>query len=155
MTTPTITLADFLLQRIADDEAVAREAQALARSPWRATYGRQVEEPEPGHLVTPEDEYAHSDEPPDAIALHIARHDPARVLADCAARRAIVELHEDARQAKDVYNRGYEAGDLSTPNDLRFRLDANVRWAALDGVLRQLASAYVDHPDFDTWADSY
>jgi hypothetical protein len=35
---------------------------------------------------------------PDAIGGHIARHDPARVLADVAAKRAILELHADGTE---------------------------------------------------------
>jgi len=151
MTTATTSLADFLLQRIADDEAVAREAQALARSPWRATYGRQVEEPEPGHLVTPEDEYAHSDEPPDAIALHIARHDPARVLADCAARRAIVELHVGSAE----HGYGSVTG-LACVVCVKYHADMdceNESWPCL--TLRHLAAPYASDSDFDeAWAVS-
>lgn len=95
MTAParTLTAADFVLARVAEDEAAAQAAMTLASTPWRATYGRQVETSRDGYLVTPEDEHSRSDEPPDDVAAHIARHDPARVLAQCAALRSVVALH--------------------------------------------------------------
>src|SRR5438067_2058538 len=81
-------LAEFLLARIAEDEGVARAAtdgrwEVLPywfTSPLGNPYSASV----PG--VIPEEI-----DPDDAA--HIARHDPARVLAECEAKRRIVELH--------------------------------------------------------------
>ena len=63
-----MTLAEFLLARIAEDEQVARSSLATHEEgePWGY-----------GHL--PDD------------GPHIARWSPARVLAECAAKREIVE----------------------------------------------------------------
>ena len=58
-------------------------------------------------------------------AAHIARHDPARVLAEVKAKREIVKFCDD---------------------DPLF-LDGG--WAYTDRVLRLLASAYDQHPDYD------
>ena len=93
--TQELTLTDFLLARIAEDEAAARAAEGPAQTPWRATYGRQVETARDGYLVTPEDEHSYTTDPPDDVALHIARHDPARVLAECEAKRRIVQNAQD------------------------------------------------------------
>jgi hypothetical protein len=111
MTAATITLTDFLLQRIAEDEAVARAAiSATGESPWQASSYRVV--------VDDGFEVADASVP---SATHIARHDPARVLAECAAKRAIVEC------ATDQHTGGIE----------------------FDSILRALASVYADHESFD------
>lgn len=71
---------------------------------------------------------------------HIVRHDPARVLRDVEAQRALLELHH--AELIEVVNADHEerSGD----------------WCAeCDGetfpcrTLRLLASAYADHPDYN------
>jgi hypothetical protein len=87
MSVPTAqqTLADFLLARIAEDEAAARHAPGSGRD-WQALEGR--------------DEWAVVENATSLVAAqsrdpwwarHIARHDPARVLAECDAKRRIVQ----------------------------------------------------------------
>ncbi len=100
MTTSTLTIADFLLARVAEDEVVAREA----------------------FNAYPPDEPL-----PAMLGEHIARHDPARVLAECAAKRAVVALAW-------AYGDGPEH-----PRTLALAAD----------TLRHLATAYADHPDYD------
>lgn len=56
---------------------------------------------------------------------HIVRHDPARVLVDVAAKRAIIDAFEEARL--NVF--GYRAGGLLI-------------------AVRHLAAAFADHPDY-------
>jgi len=124
----TADLADFLLARIAEDEAAARVATP---GPWRwdndefddapqgtckhrtewADHGPNLETvsgverrgsgPYNGHETWHEpDAVVISASGYDASSLnikradaeHIARHDPARVLAECSAKRRIVEL---------------------------------------------------------------
>jgi hypothetical protein len=60
-------MAAYLLERIAEDERVAREAVPEHPGPWY-----------PGD---------HSD----AAVVHVARWDPDRVLIECEAKRRIVE----------------------------------------------------------------
>lgn len=71
--------------------------------------------------------------PTEAQRDHIARHDPARVLADVAAKRKIVDVAAESVALKDLSY--YE--DHSGEREL----------AAF--VLRQLAQPYADHPAFD------
>ena len=72
MTTDTLTITDFILARVAEDEAVAEQV-----SNWDS------------HLAHELDGFS-------ANAQRFARHvTPARVLAQCKATRAIVELHRD------------------------------------------------------------
>ena len=66
MTTQTATLADWLLARIAEDEAAARRAGSF--TPWSETFQN--------------DNYGH---------LTIQ---PSRVLAECEAKRLIVGRHD-------------------------------------------------------------
>ncbi|MGZ4621477.1 MAG: DUF6221 family protein [Blastococcus sp.] len=115
-------LATWLLRCIEDDERVAREATA---GPWRynprkewhtdlamlarARAGRLTFDGEEFVGAGPEDETTcvaatgPSDEPQSmADAAHIARWDPARVLAECAAKRRIVEIESRWRRTKDI-----------------------------------------------------
>lgn len=113
VTTQTLTLAEFLLARVGEDEEMARAA--LPHFPGEVEIVANVWE--------------------DACA-HIARHDPARVLAECEAKRRIVEEYEGAIAAQ------------------RGRTDASaiVGAFALLSAIRALASVYSDHPTFrDEW----
>ena len=130
MTTETLTLTDFLLARIAEDEAAARRCAEAFPPPWDVS--------DRGHSAT-----VKADEPnfwtvtelPQSPSLdgwlgdyldHIAWHDPARVLAECEAKRRIVEV---ARYAPDG------------PGGWGFRR-----------ILINLALPYADHPDYrDEW----
>ena len=108
------TLADFLLARIAEDEAVARRIAAVG-----------------------------SCEP----AYH-----PARVLAECAAKRAIVEMHA-LMDGGDPDSFPYESEDGRTvwPGCVICDGDSTPRRLGCDTV-RHLAAPYADHPDYDpTW----
>ncbi|MGP4016228.1 DUF6221 family protein [Saccharopolyspora sp. 5N708] len=66
-------------------------------------------------------------------AMHIARHDPARVLADVAAKLRIVGEYERAVRTAQGPD-----SDAAAQGEVR----------ALGRVLRQFAHAYADHPDY-------
>jgi hypothetical protein len=103
-----VTLTDFLLARIAEDEDAARAADA------------------PYFLYDLDGKGA------DQFA-HIARHDPPRVLAECEAKRRIVEA----------------CGDIWEPNDHRWMSDTDADYhAGLEVAARFLAAIYADHPDY-------
>lgn len=159
MTAQTLTLTDFLLARIAEDEEAAR---AASPSPWsypgidsvsggmiydktRTIGGVYYEQPEDHdgrivrHMLALE---------ADANGRHIARHDPARVLAECEAKRQIVEAFEDERVRRDIYNRSYDDGLLTTNDDLRNRLASNAHCRGLEVAMLALALPYADHPDY-------
>ena len=129
MTATTLTLTDFLLARIAEDEETARNA---TQGPWWY-------DPSKMNAVDHEESVFAGSHGPSAItvastgpcddigsmadAAHIARHDPARVLAECEAKRRIVEI-------------------FTPPHASTFdRLTAGVG-------LRALALPYANHPDF-------
>lgn len=131
----TLTIADFLLERIAEDEQVAT---AASPSPWQSSGVDSVgggniydqsrvianvvyEQPSSHdgtivrHLLAPE---------ADANGAHISRFDPARVLAECKAKREIVEECE-----RSMLN----DGDSRT-----------AEWIA-----GRLAAVYASHPDYN------
>lgn len=156
MTEPS--LADFLLARIAEDESAARSAIQAERpgEHWRwfdsddeparlngeyedALSLRTVEEfpcNVPGWtlpaFIIQDTEIAY---PESAGAFrHIARHDPARVLAECEAKRRIVEEYQDALS-------------VVNPGDFTDGCRSGLEYAC-----HALASVWPDHPDYrDEW----
>lgn len=107
------TLTEFLLARIEEDEIAARSARAI--------YDRS--EPMPSRLLG-------------------AYLNPARVLAECAAKRRIVELRESMASQVQKFEGHRPSADL-----LRSQV------IAYDTALRALASVYADHEDYrQEWA---
>lgn len=83
-TTTTPTLTAWLLEQVESDEAVARAAQNEGKYPHF------------GDMAAEETlEMALSEGCDPAGVAHFRRHDPARVLAQCAAFRAIIGLHPE------------------------------------------------------------
>jgi hypothetical protein len=139
-------LTEFLLARFAEDEEVAR---AATPGPWFANgamdensqvgtgtgvVGRTVGFPgvdRRGDVVSDGVEGDGGAWWPDA--QHIARHDPARVLAECDAKRRIVEQHSDVHDCSSV---DWAANDFG-----------GAGWIGCD-VPRLLALPYADHKDY-------
>lgn len=120
-----MTVIEFLEARITEDELAAHAAIDTAAG-WLARYDYRDVKDSDGHYVVQAD----SRYPTTAQAAHIARHDPARVLRECDARRTIIAdfLRRDA------------LGDLPGRS-------------AAEDALKALAAVYSRHPDFDrAWA---
>ena len=123
-----MTITEFLLARIAEDEAEARA------TPKRERF-----------RVAAVDEATAN-----AITAHAARWEPVRVLAECEAKRRIIEAFEDERVRRDIYNRDYDSGEYDfNESDLRARRASNALCRGLEIALLALAAVYADHPDFD------
>ena len=147
-----MTITEFLLARIAEDEALANDAASTDPAPWQADTGEHWKERR-GYVLVAEHGCSDSTCPAAefgihrsydglwdnegsldlgmgaAVAEHVARHDPARVLAECAAKRELVLWLDDDPLCHDG------------------------GWAYVDHVLKSLASVFADHPDFDpAWA---
>jgi hypothetical protein len=135
MTTETQTLTAWLLERIAEDEAVALAAGADGAASWT------VPDPirESGRVVSDRATVTYDEGSPTAEdATHIARNDPARVLATCKAHRAIVEEYVKEQW---VIEQGHRT-DWTMAGQ-----------AARETTIRALASIYADHESFDPrWA---
>jgi hypothetical protein len=129
--TSTLTVTEFVEARIAEDEAVAR---AATPGHWAAGH-REVMygQCSPGQQVVGPNGVI---SPKRVDVVHIARHDPPRVLAQCAAMRKIVERHSS------IHNGWHDdAGEptASCRHDWK-------EWPCPD--LRALASIWSSHPDF-------
>ncbi|MGY5127323.1 DUF6221 family protein [Streptomyces nigrescens] len=117
----TEALVAFLRARLDEEEVAAHTAPA---GPWHAD-GDSVYASHPADLVV---EYAYNDG-----AEHIARHDPARVLAEIEAKRAIVDQYAEVQEMD--------------------REDAEPEFAygravGLGEAVRLLALPYQEHPDY-------
>ncbi|MEP7020966.1 MAG: DUF6221 family protein [Pseudonocardiales bacterium] len=82
-------LAEQLLEHLAEDETIAR--QAIAESALRWHYeetgdGWQVHHRNRALITSVGDSTNHY------VGRHVARHDPARVLVECAAWRRVIEF---------------------------------------------------------------
>lgn len=112
--TEVMTLTEFLLARIAEDEAVARSAVLPQQAfepllPWKLVAGSasNIE----GAVFA----------------------EPSRMLAECEAKRRIVQEVESLREQR-----------VATPGSSSLILNYS-----LDRVLRFIALPYVGHPDYD------
>jgi hypothetical protein len=95
----TEDLASYLAARYAEIEQVARAAAELAAAPWTARHSENGEEPWDWELVAADGvpeiaacrpcEHAGGRR---AVVEHIAMHDPAAVLRDIEAKRAVVRF---------------------------------------------------------------
>lgn len=126
----TVAIVEFLTARLDEDELIARAASD--RAPWSHHADDYWMITGTDGDVVVYDESA----PTAAEAAHIARHDPARVRAEVAAKRAILEEHSP--QNSDLF-----------PED-------GPRWCQTcpgrDGwpcpTVRALLRPYADHPHF-------
>ena len=132
-----MTLTEFLEARIAEDEAVVTELIADYMSSLmeeRKRYGRPEDELTPIAPIEttydPGQDYSLS---PDDYYPLLNVH-PARVLAECAAKRGLIDK---ARWAD-------EAGE-----DALMTAGEYGRASAFEDVLEWLALPYADHPDYD------
>ncbi len=130
-------IMEFLLARLDDDEAIARNAlhsDATEPGVWMSEHHDSEFNLEPNHCHIAEDRAGHywtvASEVFIPIAEHMARHDPARVLRDVAAKRAVIAaLMEIPEVGKDA---GFRAISKSIP---------------------AMAAVYSDHPDYQKeWA---
>ena len=162
-----MTLTKFLLERITEDEETAN---ATCGKRWRTLPDREV-----GYfdvVVNENDEFIvglwSGESVPDGDdwvpvptsgtgsvvedAAHIARHDPVRVLAECAAKRRIIALHEvqvdeDGGSTKDGrHDTLYWCATCDEDRGYGCWIQPGCQ------TLRILAAVYADHPDYrDEW----
>jgi hypothetical protein len=133
MSTATLVdhgLAAFLRARCDEDEAAARAANTdEARRPWSDPAIEPVPEPEWGALIQG---YLGGE-----VGDHCARWDPARVIAEVAAKRAILDRYDLALQTLRATPPGWTEGSCAA-----YR-------TAMRLTVRCLAQPYRERPDFD------
>jgi Ser-tRNA(Ala) deacylase AlaX len=117
-------LLDFLRAQLDEDEQIAREGIPFGTGQWQAEDSGLIRDSEGGCVV-------HDDGEQDrATAEHIARHDPARVLAEVDAKRRILDRWEASQD------------DNLPPEAL----------IALDEVVKVLALPHADRPGYrESW----
>jgi hypothetical protein len=123
-----MTLTEFLAARLDEDQAAA---EALKVERWVLDNEWVFGETSADVIAS-----LNNDQLSTATGEHIARHDPARVLAEVDAKRRILELHADGHECP-TFDReiggepvtGYYGDDCPT--------------------LRRLALPHADHPDYD------
>ncbi|MFJ6810639.1 DUF6221 family protein [Streptomyces anulatus] len=129
-------LVQFLKNRLAEDEAIAT---APTKATWATAEWRFAEvDGDPfvdlgtNHLTRVSSLNEHE-------MQHIARHDPARVLAEVSAKRELLDRYENP-----------DASEAVAPS--MNRLTASVERAVLGLAFCYLALPHADHPDYrDDW----
>lgn len=141
------TIIEFLEARIAEDEAVAR---AATPGPWAVQTAEEgtttywgIEDVVPIGINMEWSSWESTIDTAETAA-HIARFDPARMLAECKAKRAILALH---------VCRCPDAG-CTDCGECSGRHHADPEPFPCDTV-KTLAQVYADHSDFDqAWSVS-
>ena len=154
-----MTLTEFLLARITEDEAKARVAMGDGDGRW-ASWNRSWDTAPVRDLAVNGARVAVL---PTTIDEHVCRHDPARVLAECKAKRRIVAFHESwpvlaetpveitADPADSFTMRATQQIAWLTTKEYRVRFGDEPPTAPM---LAALAAVYADHPDYrDEWRD--
>lgn len=132
-------VVQFLRDRYDEEEQVAC---AAGGAPWDATVPNMVHasataQREPSVLRT-SGYIASTDR--EEYQRHIARHSPARVLVDLEGKRGVLRQYEAVTE------------QVKNPVSADNRAHARTEQHALEDVLRLLAVAYADHPDYrETW----
>jgi hypothetical protein len=128
------SLVAFLQARYDEDDQAARDAGGKSWE-WEQHYGDMCNDPtcEYGNLATDDtilmSVHAYDIKVPWQGAEHIARHDPARVLAEVEAKRRLL---------KQFRLRGDSVRAVVQPST----------GGVWDDMLRLLALPYADHPDY-------
>ena len=132
-------LIAFLNARFDEDEAAAQAAardteRFAGRANWSAAFGTIVTDAEdPGWAICDLAPFVDDE----CLARHIARHDPARVLREVAAKRAILAEYERVAGSAQAY-----------PNNATI-----TSLGAAQTVVKALGTVYSDHPDYrGEWA---
>ena len=124
---PRMTLIEFLESRISEDEEAARAVEALVPNDPEIRAAHQG-----GQRRSDAEHTAWWRERESALHLTgtwMVGASPRRVLAECAAKRAITGLHDAQIAASEERRNGFEDG--------------------LRVAVRALALAYASHPDYD------
>jgi hypothetical protein len=127
-------LVEFLRARLDEDERIAREATGGLKDAHRWSVLNLANHP--GAVGTEWGALVATDTALRPHADHIARHDPARVLAEVEAKRELIALHGPGEME-------YTDGDVCMICDVR---EPEPFYPCK--TLRLLALPYADHPDY-------
>jgi hypothetical protein len=133
-------LVTFLTARLDEDEAIAKAATESAPAPWvpgGEDYGAPMVADATGDPLIYDE-----GTPTVQESAHIARHDPARVLRDVAAKRATLKRHRLYPVQPPICGTCCGGGGDEV---------SSVPWPCPD--VCAVATVYSDHPGYDpAWA---
>lgn len=144
--------AQWLRDQLDEDERIARAACEGAKGEWRHVGDEHgafvIGDHNGGAEVCHDEGYPTLEQ-----ATHIAEHDPARVLREIEAKRAIVDAYlppgEDPHPGEPCINyEGQDPADYDQFDSCWRHVEASKRLLHHDYVLRLLASVYADRPGF-------
>jgi hypothetical protein len=158
-------LAEFLEARYAEREAAAKAAAVDPVGAMEAHFETEALHHEQDWRLYPERETDYDHGQADALhwastrirerMLPLSLHDPASVLADIAAKRAILDMWQDPAAVRDL-SLHPGADPEHPPQDGRDPDEREVQVAAaeaIDDVVRLLAAPFAAHPDYQAgWA---
>lgn len=146
-------LIAFLRARLDECESAARAAFSGQADPENG-WGESRTHGYAGVTITPHVGHIHED----VQAAHVVKWNPARVLADVAAKRQITEAYERTAVEEREKNRAFMTalkrgdGGIETLRQIPLlqadHRDADGRKRGLALPVRLLALPYVDHPDY-------
>lgn len=142
-------LADFLRARLDEDEQAAQLMNQHYPAPWEVAdrgWMAHVTADAPGFRVVTQLEQGNgAPEGTDDLWLgevigHVARHDPARVLAEIEAKRGILAMYDSLTET------------IHPPTSGISLQAARTQQLAIMKTLKLLAAPYSDHPEYqETW----
>jgi hypothetical protein len=141
-------IVEFLTARLDEDEATAKAAGVGIRDTWHIIewHNGQFED---GLTVSVDVHGIAGTSITSGGALlrvdgaHIARHDPARVLREVAAKREHLRMYVQQRGMLDHIRTYWDQFTHDT------RITATALAGVLEAVVRQDAAVYADHPDYN------
>lgn len=147
-------LIEFLKARLASDENIARASGGVGT--WTA---READRTYDGlrQFDLMDDRYPAGRITGSARSNHITRHDPARILREVEAKRAILDkiagwthaVVEDCWYTCEAATDAHDGGSSCVDEDGQLGPCTCGLDARREVLLRHLAAPYSDHPDFD------
>lgn len=148
-----MSIVEFLKDRVAEDEATARAAAdspAGAGATWFSCF-RQVEGANHAQVADTQSSW-YSD--------HMVRFDPARIIAECEAKRSIIKQHEDWPVLVEAEPE-FGPLDITDGSHFAYSMSRKMAWLTECEYVKRfgsepptapmiwtLAAVYSDHPDY-------
>ena len=145
-----MTIIEFLLARVAEDEASARAIPEwdFPSEGWWDWKALQMNE-----LAWRRSLHRYSCSVHDEFPSACDCGGPARVLAECVAKRRIVERYAENLDRAMSYRNPKWRDAMNDADRLEHRLQEARLATSLEACLA-LVATYADHPDYQEWADT-
>ncbi|MFD7661098.1 DUF6221 family protein [Streptomyces sp. NPDC059788] len=134
-------LTQFLRDRLGEDEAAARAT--TERQPydeWDAAGAGDDSDSRLSHWEVVKIARPHATPAAKSVSEHIARHDPARVLAEVDAKRRLLVVHAKSSS--------YDGCVICDDGNDSCGCMGGAHWEYPCDTVKLLALSYADHPDY-------